>query len=308
MIFLSHLNKSRKTALYSDILQLLLMHSDTVTHYLFRIRPKRGYLFFVLVVLFSVWTGQKAVAQVDLEVGGFVGDSYYLGDLNPSMHFRSAQIAYGALVRYNIDERWAVKLGVTRGKVKGNSEKSNFLPGRNLQFESPITDFSVMAEFNFFPYFTGSRWNWITPYLYAGIGGFAFRPTSGGADLRSAGTEGQNIGYNGRKPYSLLSFNIPFGLGVKISLGKRFGMTLFWEMHKTFTDYLDDVSSTYYLNGPAIDPNDQAAMLSDPTRSYTEGMQRGNPKSKDWYSFSGVTISYKFTIRGSRKCKENRHF
>jgi len=219
-----------------------------------------------------------------------------------------AQIAYGVMARYNIDDRWSVKLGVTRGKVKGNSEKTNFLPGRNLQFESPITDFSLMAEFNFFQYFTGSRWNWITPYLYAGIGGFTFQPTSGGVKLKPLGTEGQNVGYDGRKPYSTLGVNIPFGLGVKVSIGKKIGLTVFWEMHKTFTDYIDDVSSTYYLDGPAINTNDQSGILSDPTRNHMPGMQRGNPKSNDWYSFSGLTVTYEFTLRGSRKCKENRHF
>ncbi|MCX6247468.1 MAG: DUF6089 family protein [Bacteroidetes bacterium] len=284
------------------------MHSQTATHSILSSRPKLGFLFIPWIFLFCLVMNPSAKAQVTLEAGVFLGDAYYLGDLNPDVHFRMAQIAYGALVRYNIDTRWALKLGITRGKVKGNSEKSNFLPGRNLQFESPITDFSVTAEFNFFEYFTGSRWNWITPYLYAGIGGFIFQPTSGGANLRSAGTEGQNIGYEGRKPYNTIGVNIPFGLGVKVSIGKKVGLTLFWEMHKTFTDYIDDVSSTYYLNGPAIDPNDQNAILSDPSRSHTAGMQRGNPKSNDWYSFSGITVTYKFDIRGSRKCKENKHF
>jgi hypothetical protein len=79
-------------------------------------------------------------------------------------------------------------------------------------------------------------------------------------------------------------------------------------MHKTFTDYIDDVSTTYYLVGSAIKPDDQAGMLSDPTRNHFAGMQRGNSKSNDWYSFSGLTVTYKFDLKGRRKCKENRHF
>jgi len=254
-----------------------------------------------------LWT-ISVKAQTEIEAGVFGGDSYYLGDLNPSMHFKMAQLAYGAFGRYNLDTRWSFKLSVTRGKVKGNSEKSNFLPGRELNFESPITDISVMGEFNFFSYFTGSKWNWITPYLYAGIGWFFFQPTSGGVKLQPLGTEGQNMGYEGRKPYKTNGLEIPFGIGVKISIGKKIGLTAFWEMHKTFTDYIDDVSTTYYLNGTAINANDNAGLLSDPTKNHLPGMQRGNSGSNDWYSFSGVTISYKFTLRGSRKCKENKHF
>lgn len=284
------------------------MHSQTASPSTLFSRPTMRVMFIPFVLLFCLGMSMSSTAQTELEVGVFIGDSYYLGDLNPDVHFRMAQLAYGVLGRYNFDERWSVKLGVTRGLVKGNSEKTNFLPGRNLNFESPITDFSLMAEFNFFRYFTGSRWNWITPYLYAGIGGFTFQPTSGGQKLRTLGTEGQNSGYDGRKPYNTLGVNIPFGLGVKVSIGKRIGLTAFWEMHKTFTDYIDDVSNTYYLVGPAINPNDINGIYSDPTRNHQPGMQRGNPKSNDWYSFSGLTISYKFQIRGSRKCKENRHF
>jgi len=269
---------------------------------------KRSFSFILFILISCLWTSINSKAQTAIEAGVYVGDSYYLGDLNPGVHFRMAQLAYGAMGRYNIDDRWSVKLEFTRGKVEGNSEKTNFLPGRNLQFESPITDISAMAEFNFFEYFTGSRWNWITPYLYAGIGWFFFQPMSGGVKLQPLGTEGQLVGYNGRKLYKTNGLQIPFGLGVKVSIGKKIGMTAFWEMHKTFTDYIDDVSTTYYLTGSAIGPNDIGGQLSDPTKNHLPGMQRGNPQTKDWYSFSGLTVTYKFDLRGKRKCRENKHF
>ena len=261
-------------------------------------------LFFPLFCLFLT---VPVNAQMEMEGGLYFGDSYYLGDLNPDVQFKNAQLAYGAILRYNIDDRWSVKLSGTRGKVTGNSEGTNFLPGRDLQFETPITDISATGEFNFFSYFTGSRYNWITPYIYAGIGYFHIDPMSGGNKLQPLGTEGQKVGYEGRKPYSLNQVSFPFGLGVKVSLGKRIGITAFWEMHKTFTGYIDDVSKTYYLDGPAINQNDITGILSDPTRNHTAGMQRGNGNN-DWYSLSGVTVSYKFTLRSSRRCKENKRF
>jgi hypothetical protein len=284
------------------------MHSQitTLSIHISRLKLRffRSSIFFLLTLGMSL----PAKPQTDLEVGPFIGDSYYLGDLNPDVHFRMAQLAYGAMARYNFDDRWSVKLGITHGTVKGNSDKTNFLPGRDLQFESPINDLSVMAEFNFFSYFTGSRWNWITPYLYAGIGVFTFQPTSGGKKLQPLGTEGQNVHYDGRKPYKTWGVNIPFGLGVKVSISKKIGLTVFWEMHKTFTDYIDDVSNTYYLNGPAINQNDISGVLSDPTRNHLPGMQRGNPNNYDWYSFSGLSMTYKFNLKISRRCKDNKHF
>jgi hypothetical protein len=93
----------------------------------------------------------------------------------------------------------------------------------------------------------------------------------------------------------------------KFSLAQRVGMQVFWEMHKTFTDYLDDVSSTYYLNGRSIAPNDIAGIMSDPTRNHEPGMQRGNSKSQDWYSFFGVSLTYRFNLTGKKKCRDLNH-
>lgn len=243
----------------------------------------------------------------ELEIGLTGGGSYYLGDLNPGKHFLSTQVAYGLLVRYNIDTRWSVKISGVRAKVKGNSTATGFLPERDLSFESPVTDISAVAEFNFLPYFTGSKRNSISPYIYAGFSVFFFEPVSGGNSLRNLGTEGQNIGYEGREPYSGMSFSIPFGLGVKISLAKRVGMQIYWEMHKTFTDYLDDVSTTYYLEGTAIAPKDMEGLASDPTRNHTPGMQRGNSKNQDWYSIFGVSFTYKFNLTGKKRCRDLNH-
>lgn len=250
--------------------------------------------------------GSCANAQ-SMEAGLYGGGSYYLGDLNPGKHFMNYNLAYGVLVRYNIDDRWAVKLSAYRGKVKGNAAQSKFLPGRDLSFTSNVTDFSAVAEFNFFDFYVGSRKNWISPYIYAGFSFFLFNPESGGVSLQSIGTEGQNVGYEGRQPYKKYSFGIPFGLGVKMSVSRRIGVEVFWEMHKTFTDYLDDVSKTYYLNGPTINKDDPAQYLSDPTMSYTPGMQRGNSKSLDWYSFSGVAITYKFNLVSRKRCRDLEH-
>jgi hypothetical protein len=280
-----------------EIFRKVLFRKVSQAHF----RIVRIFLFILFITFIN-----RSYSQV-FEVGLYGGDSYYLGDLNPGLHFSQAQVAYGALIRYNLDTRWSVKLSGYRGKIKGNSSSSTFLPDNGLSFESPITDISGVIEFNFFDYFTGSKREFITPYIYTGFGFFFYNPTSGGTSLRDAGTEGQNTGYEGRKPYGGTSISIPFGVGVKYSLGKRLCMTIFWEMHKTFTDYLDDVSKTYYLNGRLINPNEQAAVLSDPTMNHEPGMQRGNTKNMDWYSFSGITLTYQFKIKASKKCRDLHH-
>lgn len=255
------------------------------------------------LLLFLLAFAKAPVAQ-EFEVGLAGGGMYYLGDLNPGGHFKNLHPAYGGLIRYNINDRWTVRAMAMLGTVSGSTGNSDYLPGRNLSFESPVTDISALVEFNFFDYFTGSFRHWGTPFIYGGAGVTFFNPMAGGQELQPLGTEGQNIGYEGRKPYSLTRFNFPFGLGGKFSLGKRLCVTAFWEMHKLFSDYLDDVSTTYYLDGPSINPDDPAQILSDPTMSYEPGMKRGNATTSDWYSVTGITITYKFALGNTKRCRD----
>ncbi len=260
---------------------------------------------FVTVFLF-VLIGNPLKSQ-DLDVGITAGGCYYLGDLNPAKHFMYTQVAYGVLVRYNLDTRWSVKLSGLRGNIKGNSSSSSFLPENELSFTSKLTDIAAVVEFNFMPFFTGSHMNAISPYIYTGLSAFFFDPVQNGVSLRPLGTEGQNIGYDGRAPYGSVSVSIPFGLGVKVSLAKRLGMQAFWEIHKGFNDYLDDVSTTYYLAGHSISPGDEAGVISDPTLNHEPGMQRGNSSTKDWFAFFGLSVTYKFKLLGSKKCRDLNH-
>ena len=73
-------------------------------------------------------------------------------------------------------------------------------------------------------------------------------------------------------------------------------------MRKTFTDYIDDVSSSYYLVGSEIDPNNVAQIHSDPTMSHEPYMQRGDDRNFDWLSFFGVSVTYKINLRSRLKC------
>ena len=231
-----------------------------------------------------------------LEVGISGGASYYIGDLNPALPYNQSQLAYGALARYNINNRWSVKFAYTRGKLQGDDLKTNAVANRELNFKTKINDFSLVAEFNFWEYFTGSKRNYFTPYIFAGVGFFTFKPYNfKGVDLKAHGTEGQYDGYEERR-YNLWNFSFPFGFGFKYSLTNRLALGLEWGMRKTLTDYIDDVSTTYYTHG---DP------VSDPTGDYYEGMQRGSENTMDWYNFTLLSITYKFNLYGSKKCKEN---
>lgn len=258
----------------------------------------------LILLIFSAF-GLASGAQT-MEVGPFGGVSYYLGDLNPAVHFMSPKPAYGGLVRINFNPRLAMKASVYRGTLRGNDSISNVNETRGLNFESPVTDIAVVGEFNFFEYFTGSKRDRITPYIFGGVGFCWYNPSSGGVKLVDIGTEGQNVGFDGRKPYKLYSFTVPFGIGAKYSLNSRLALSAEWGMRKTFTDYIDDVSTTYYLEGSQISPSSPEQVLSDPTGEHRPYMERGNPRTKDWYAFTGLTLTYKFNIFGGRGCPDQQ--
>ena len=255
-----------------------------------------------IVLIIILLTAGITKAQT-FEIGGFAGASYYNGELNPALPYNQAQLAYGGLLRYNINSRWATKFSYYRGELKGSDETGGWVEDRDLNFKSKINDFSLVAEFNFWEYYTGSKKSYIAPFIFGGISYFTFNSTSfGGADLKAAGTEGQNSGFDGRSPYNQYSFAIPFGFGFKYSVSERIGVTFEWGMRKTFTDYIDDISTTYYLVGENINPDNTNEVLSDPTMTHKPNEQRGDDKNNDWYNYTGITLTYKFDLRNKKGC------
>ena len=255
------------------------------------------YLKYYIVVSIFIFTSLAVKSQPKtLEIGVFGGTSYYIGDLNPAMPYNMAQLGYGAVARLNTSPRWAFRFSYSRGKVKGDDFKTGAVANRNLNFISTINDFSLVAEFNFWKYFTGSKKSFFTPYLFGGVGFFLFNTKAlDGTALQPLGTEGQNTGFDGRTPYVNYSVAFPFGFGFKYSINSRLGLAFEWGMRKTFTDYIDDVSTTYY-DGSVTNP------YSDPTLSHDAYEQRGNSSTKDWFNFTGITLTYKIDLINKHKC------
>jgi hypothetical protein len=257
---------------------------------------RKNYLFVLLLLMpFGL------SAQI-FELGLFGGGSYYLGDLNPGKHFLMTKPAYGALIRYNQTTRWAYRGSLYFGNVTADDYRSEASLVRGLNFESRIIDVALTVEFNFLDFFRSAKRNIMSPYIFGGIGIFLFNPKSGDVQLVDIGTEGQKVNFDGRAPYDLWTFSFPFGLGFKYNISKRLTLAVEWGMRKGYSDYVDDVSKTYYLNGADIDPSLSTELLSDPTMLHEPYEQRGNPKYDDWINFTGVSLSYKFSPFLSRKC------
>ncbi len=211
--------------------------------------------FYILTIeLLSALTGLAQRYKPSQEIGVFLGGSYYIGDLNPMGHFNQfTKPAGGIVFRYNFNPRLSARGNVLFGAIEGDDSFSNSPAQlqRNLHFKSNISELSGQLEFNFLDYEIGNEKHGFSPYIFGGLAGFHFNPQASyngnWVDLQPLGTEGQGLpGAASKRKYKLTQLSLPFGVGIKANLAKNIGVSVEWGMRKTFTDYLHDVSTTYY--------------------------------------------------------------
>ena len=240
------------------------------------------------------------------EIGLLLGTSYYLGDLNTT-HFNQPLPAAGLIIRKNIDRRFAYKAEVMYLNIKSDERKSEdpIAKNRGLHFKSPVYELSGQIEFNFLPFQPENPLYTWTPFVYTGISIFHYSPKAENKDgewidLQPLGTEGQGTTTlfgnetETRDNYSLIQYSIAMGGGFKIAVNPSFNIILEYGARKTFTDYLDDVSTTY-PGGNLLDMTNEAIYMSDPLGTHSKNMERGNPDKKDWYAFAGITLSFRLS-------------
>ncbi|MBR4738740.1 MAG: hypothetical protein IK058_01915 [Bacteroidales bacterium] len=270
---------------------------------------------------FSFFT--SAVAQRDdllshSELVLTSGGMNYLGDLNDQSAFGEVHVAGGLGVRCRIDNRWSVHVGGCYGSV---SALEDCIAMRNLSFRSRIYEGSLVAEFDFRPYGPGATESMWTPYIFGGMSVFHFSPetqytapdgTTSWVALQPLCTEGQGTtAYPARRPYTLTQLAMPFGVGVRWRLGKNVSMTAEYGFRKTWTDYLDDVSTTY-VDGDVlraeVENGSLAATLADRSAvPNAVGIKRGDDSLDDWYSYFnlslGLNMNMLFGWMRSKRCR-----
>jgi len=262
-------------------------------------------LLFIVALAFNL-SAKAQQFRENTEIGILIGTSYYLGDLNTT-HFNQPLAAAGLIIRKNIDKRFTYKAEVMYLNIKSDERNSadTIAENRGLHFKSPVYELSGQVEFNFLPFEPDNPLHTWTPYVYTGVSVFHYNPKAENkngewVELQELGTEGQGTTlFPDRKKYSLIQYSIAMGGGFKIAVNPSFNIILEYGMRKTFTDYLDDISTTY--PGSLLDMTNEATYMSDPNNSHELGEQRGNPDKKDWYSFAGITLSFKL-YNNSKDC------
>ncbi len=245
------------------------------------------------------------MAQVS-ELGITGGTTFYIGDINPTRHYpKHTHLAGGLMYRYNFNEHYAIRFQGLYGKLEAYDRESNdpLQRLRDLGFRSVVFEASALLEINFFKYrgMAKDSRNW-TPFVFGGLAYFHSNPQNllddTWYDLQPLGTEGQTIG--GGSGYSLNQICIPFGAGFKFAITKKVDLQLEWGLRRTYTDYLDDISGVYVDNTTLTEQaGPLTALLADPSvlrpTGTNTGRARGDSQTRDWYQYTGLTISLLLT-------------
>ncbi len=260
-----------------------------------------------LVLLLAALSARAQMWLGKSDIGFTIGGMNYIGDLNNQSMFGTVNLAFGGMYRLNFDERWSMRIDIDYGHVEGGNP--DYIARRNLSFHSYIFEGALRAEFNFFPFsMRDDHYVW-TPYIFAGLGFFAYNPKayftdplSGESDwyeLQPLGTEGQGSPVApDRTPYTLKQLAMPFGIGFKYHPSKSFTLSVEYGFRKTWTDYIDDVSTTYVDNEQlAYYMGEITAGLADrssevePGYVNAAGMKRGDDSLDDWFAYFNVSFT-----------------
>jgi len=255
---------------------------------------------FIFLLSFSFFT-LISNAQNSLNVNLFLGTSNYSGDLQDKRFaFSQAHLAGGIGLSYEITNHFSVRTAFKIGKISAD-DKLGRNKDRNLNFSSQITEGDLDVQYLITP--LGAHV--LTPYVFAGVAVYHYDPCTFDSSgkkyyLKPLSTEGEGF-ISGRNNYSLTQFAIPFGAGVKMPLSENINVGFEIGFRKLFNDYLDDVSQTYVdpnlllanRGAKAVELSYRSDELKNGSTVYPTGGQRGSAKYKDWYYFTGLTLSFR---------------
>lgn len=251
-----------------------------------------------LTTLLSMLCCATVIAQ-NTHLGFRFGLANYQGDLQERRFTFSQTEMVGSIgVRYDLSEHLTGRGFISYGTIKAADakNKSTSLQQRNLSFESRIKELELSMHYNLF----SLNDKWWTPYAFAGVAFFNFKPyaldnNNNKTFLQPLSTEGQGF-IAGKEDYKRTVITIPFGIGAEYALNEDMRIGLELGYRRTFTDYIDDVSTNYVDQTQLLNARGATAvqMAYRGNGTYPAGGSlRGNEANKDGYYFVQLT----FTIR-----------
>lgn len=279
------------------------------------------------------WKKTRKELFIGVGVSQFLGD---LGGLNKTgtdfspvdLEFSLTRPAISIGYRYKFLKylNWNNSFNYLAVAGNDNLTKDIYRNNRNLNFKSNIFELATRIELSYLSSKKGNRygikrtlgrrhkgstWEFIG---FIGIGVFYYNPkgmTAAGdyVELKPLHTEGQGLA-GGPKQYSNYAVCIPMGIAYRRIIKKQWSVGLEINYRKTFTDYIDDVSTRYYNKTTLTTAyGAQSAQMADPSLGNIPGAtlpaadglaaQRGD-KQKDTYLGVQITVGKFFAPKRGR--------
>ncbi|MDC0644370.1 hypothetical protein OAP32_02215 [Crocinitomicaceae bacterium] len=242
--------------------------------------------------------------QFNGDLGGAegIGRDYSLKDID----WPSTGVAFWLGYRQRFHPYFATTSSLCVFNLKGDDQYSEepSRNARNLHFKSFAIELQQRLEFIFAAKEQfGSTYNLPGQYskksrsqqyyIFGGLGLCYFNPRARDENgewtsLRPLRTEGQD------KTYSPLTLTMPLGIGFRLGVSKMWRVGIELAYVKTFTDYMDDVSTNY------ADPSTMSQVsqyFSNPDSPYLPGDKRGDPNQKDAYYHMNVVFTRNITYK-----------
>ena len=228
-----------------------------------------------LILLIIMFAFSKSTVAQTFEIGPFIGGANYIGDVGKSSFVNPNTLVGGAIAKWNRSERHSFRFTLLYANIEADDAKSNEVrrQERGYSFNNHIAEASLGIEFNFWSFDLNDAYIQGTPYLYTGITYFNNKHHYLSADLPNKGVlEPQANNYD---------FAIPLIFGYKQTFTPKIIGAAEIGVRYSFTDNMDGSNPQELLG------------RRDPPREF------GNTNTKDWYVFSGITLTFTF---GKKPC------
>jgi hypothetical protein len=281
----------------------------------------------------NAWKRYRKEVVLQVGASGFLGD---LGgrnsvgtDYSPlDLEANATRLALSLAYRYKFTKKINLHTSFNYLTLSGDDKLTadKFRNNRNLNFKTNLYEIGTRIEFSTATIRQQGIYNirrnlgktnrrrYYEVMGFVGIAGFYFNPKGKNPaddsyiNLYNLHTEGQGLP-NGPKQYKRIGIAIPVGVAFRAVINKEWTVGLEFNYRMTFTDYIDDVSTTYYDRVALTQAyGKESAIMSDPNLGAIDGAtapdgqgnraQRGD-KNKDSY------MSLQFTVGRIIKSKRS---
>ena len=194
-----------------------------------------------------------------IEFGGGIGAYSYAGDLSRGYKPLDSRFGVYGIYRLNLSEFVSFRTSLGIGSLQGDDSDpiDPLAEERQRSFKTNLLEFSGVIEYYFLDFKSDKASIKWSPFVFGGFGLTRFGEIEGAPEDQD---------------FNRIQAHLPFGLGFKHLIGRRFAIAAEFGVRRTFTDMLDGVAD------------------SEQTRK--DGFNFGQPNTNDWYFFSGISVTY----------------